>query len=125
MFGDKKENIVAETTRVWRDLEINPDYQVSTYGEVINKKNGRTLTQKQNGRSNTQYVLIMNEVTGKYKYCGITHIVAKTFGLCKDTKYIRFGYVDGNPKNNRIDNIIITGNRITQEQLEQLQKYEN
>ena len=106
----------------WATIKNHTNYLVSNCGDVKNRTTGKLLSPKTNGRSKTQYVLLIND-KGFVKYKTITHLVVEHFTSEKNLKYKRFQYRDSNPKNNNINNIIVSsGSKITKSELMELVK---
>lgn len=65
-------------TETWKDMEINPNYQVSNLGNIRNKKNGSILRQQDNGKG---YKLVCIRINKKQRMLYVHRLVAYAF--CK------------------------------------------
>ena len=86
---------------IWKTIENFPNYEVSNFGNVRNKKNGRLL--KQTIGREGRYLSVYLSNNGKENTQRVHRLVAETF-LGKHPNLI-VNHIDGNKTNNRVDNL--------------------
>lgn len=89
----------------WMVIEGHPDYEVSNFGQVRNKKTGRLLEP----RGLTSNGSLRVHMDGKKYY--IHRLVANAFMDIDKTKSI--GHVDGDKHNNELSNLKVLGESST------------
>jgi len=90
----------------WKDIEDFPNYEVSSWGNVRNKKRSKTLKPKihKSGEYITHDNLLYNEDFPKGKHMRVHRLVALAFiPLVEGKEYI--DHIDANPINNRVENL--------------------
>lgn len=92
----------TEGTEIWKDVEESPIYEVSNFGRVKKKNNGRILKlQEHNG-----YKRVYLYVNGKQKKRRVHRLVAIAFiGMPKDENKLFVNHIDGNKSNNHVSNL--------------------
>lgn len=86
----------------WR--EINPDYIVSSDGQVgSRRKSGRLKMMKPNARGGYLAVYLSND-NGRTRRC-VHHLVAEQFLPPKPSPHHQINHKDGDKTNNRADNL--------------------
>ena len=87
---------------VWEPIEFGDSYTVSTMGVVRNVKTGKALAGTVNEDGHVRVCLSAN---GKRKSFYVHVLVARAFlGPCPEGQQVR--HWDGNPRNNRLDNLL-------------------
>jgi len=90
----------------WKDIEDFPNYEVSSWGNVRNKRSGRTLKPRihKSGEYITHESLLYNEDYPRGKHIRVHRLVAKAFiPLVEGKKCV--DHIDSNPINNRVENL--------------------
>lgn len=88
---------------MWKECEVCKNYEVSTYGEVRNKKTGKVLKQKLD-KSNCLMVNLSMGARGKAKYFIVARLVAMAF-VPNPMGYTWVRHIDGNTLNNEASNL--------------------
>ena len=88
---------------MWKECEVCKNYEVSTYGEVRNKKTGKILKQKLD-KSNCLMVNLSMGARGKAKYYIVARLVAMAF-VPNPMGYTWVRHIDGNTLNNEASNL--------------------
>jgi hypothetical protein len=90
----------------WKDIEDFPNYEVSSWGNVRNKKRGNILKPKihKSDKYITHEVILYNEDYPKGKHMRIHRLVAFAFIPLVDGKE-DVDHIDGNSLNNRVENL--------------------
>lgn len=102
----EQEELVEE----WRDIEGYEDYQVSNFGQVKSFKQGRTgkiLTLTKNYMNENLGLGVSLRKDKKSEWHRVSYLVLSTFvGKPKDDKFYVPLHIDGNKRNNRLDNLM-------------------
>ena len=89
---------------IWKNIVEYPGYQVSNLGRIKSfkqSKEGRILKQKVNGG----YMSVDFRKDGK-TYNGLVHrIVLSTFSPVEGWEILTVNHIDGNPSNNKLENL--------------------
>lgn len=85
----------------WRDIDGYPNYEVSDLGDIQNKKTGKYLIPINRGR----YLAVNLCNKGKMKTLNINRLVLLSFREQPSPKHNHAAHYDGNPYNNRLDNL--------------------
>lgn len=85
----------------WREIPDFPEYEVSTEGQIRNKKSGTLRVLDLNSRG---YYRIRVQRKGEYHRLMVHRCVAKAFIPNPDNKKI-IDHIDGNPRNNKLSNL--------------------
>lgn len=88
---------------MWKECEVCKNYEVSTYGEVRNKRTGKILKQKLD-KSNCLMVNLSMGARGKAKYYIVARLVAMAF-VPNPMGYTWVRHIDGNTLNNEASNL--------------------
>ena len=86
---------------VWKEYPFNDNYEVSTWGRVRNKSG---LILKLQLRKDGYYKINLNRKSKKTTE-KIHRMVMYTFKPREDAKYLTVDHLDGNSKNNKLDNL--------------------
>lgn len=88
-------------TEIWKDIEENPNYQVSNHGRVKNKHTDRIL--KPRGAVNDyKQVCLYKDGIGVNRR--VHRLVAKAF-IPNYAEELQVNHIDGNKSNNYLDNL--------------------
>lgn len=88
----------------WADIpQYNGDYRISTYGNVLSFKNGKTKLLKP-GTDKHGYRFVVLSESGKSRLYYIHRLVALFFIKNPENK-LEIDHIDGNRTNNNIDNL--------------------
>lgn len=88
---------------MWKECEVCKNYEVSTYGEVRNKKTGKILKQKLD-KSNCLMVNLSLGKRGTAKYYIVARLIAMAF-VPNPMGYTWVRHIDGNTVNNEASNL--------------------
>lgn len=88
---------------MWKDCNVCPNYEVSTYGDIRNKQTGKILKQKLD-KSNCLMVNLSLGARGKSKYYIVARLVATAF-VPNPMGYTWVRHLDGNTLNNEASNL--------------------
>lgn len=88
---------------MWKECDVCKNYEVSTYGEVRNKRTGKILKQKLD-KSNCLMVNLSMGARGKAKYFIVARLVAMVF-VPNPMGYTWVRHIDGNTLNNEASNL--------------------
>lgn len=91
----------------WEEVPDFPNYLVSTNGDVYNMRHRRSL-QLQDHSGGYYKVCLYNE-NGRQEFL-VHQLVAICF-LASHRPNVRIKHIDGNGRNNRIDNLELTGTK--------------
>lgn len=86
---------------IWKPIENFPNYQVSNFGNVINK-NGEMMKQE---KTNAGYFRVTLCKKNKHKHFNVHILVAKTFNLPRNPDQTTVDHIDTNIENNHLDNL--------------------
>lgn len=89
---------------IWKDIEQYPGYQVSNRGQIKSfkqSKEGRILKPKISGG----YLGIDFRKDGKTYYGLVHRIVLSTFSPVEGWEMLTVNHIDGNPSNNKLENL--------------------
>ncbi|PTL37408.1 NUMOD4 domain-containing protein [Alkalicoccus saliphilus] len=104
-------NKIKEITSVgeWREVEGYPNYMVNTYGEVLNKNNGKIIKQHNNTGG---YKFVCLRSYGKPKQLLVHRLVATAFIPNPDNRGV-VNHIDsdrGNPQKSNLEWVTHKGN---------------
>ena len=88
---------------MWKECNVCPNYEVSTYGDIRNKQTGKVLKQKLD-KSNCLMVNLSLGARGKSKYYIVARLVATAF-VPNPMGYTWVRHLDGNILNNEASNL--------------------
>lgn len=88
---------------MWKECNVCPNYEVSTYGDIRNKQTGKILKQKLD-KSNCLMVNLSLGARGKSKYYIVARLVATAF-VPNPMGYTWVRHLDGNTLNNEASNL--------------------
>lgn len=88
---------------MWKECNVCPNYEVSTYGDIRNKQTGKVLKQKLD-KSNCLMVNLSLGARGKSKYYIVARLVATAF-VPNPMGYTWVRHLDGNTLNNEASNL--------------------
>jgi hypothetical protein len=89
----------------WRDGSRQPKYEVSNQGELKSwsvKRRGASMSPR---RNTSGYMQVCLRVDGETWYPLVHVLVMAVFGPPKPTPRHRINHIDGNKRNNRIENL--------------------
>lgn len=93
---------------IWKDIKDYPNYLVSNFGRIRNKKTNRLLHFDENGK----YSRVDLSCNGKTRHLYIHRIVYCTFNDDYDLEGFVIDHIDNNPRNNCLSNL----QKITQQE---------
>lgn len=100
----------AELVEEWRDIEGYEDYQVSNFGQVRSFKQGskgKILTLTKNYKNEHLGLGVSLRKDKKSEWHRVSYLVLSTFvDKPKDDKFYVPLHLDGNERNNRLDNLM-------------------
>lgn len=85
----------------WIESNIAEGYEVSSEGRIRNSKTGRVLTPSSDNKG---YETVKIKENGRYITTRVGRLVADAF-LDEEPGKPCVGYIDGNKRNNRVDNL--------------------
>lgn len=91
----------------WKPVSGYPDYEISSYGNVISILNGERKIMNVGGRSrsNNGYRIVSLLKDKKRKNRSVHSLVMEAFGPPKYAENQLIRHLDGDPGNNRLDNL--------------------
>ena len=92
----------ANEMEIFKDIKGYPNYQISNYGRIWNKKKQRYVAQNHNNRGYCQ--VWMYAINGKRKHELVHRLVALAF-ITNPEKKPEVNHIDRDKTNNSIDNL--------------------